>query len=298
MLQTILVFFARTVLTEHAGLNVSDGLPTQFESLTHEQDPIEFGGQIEKDIVNQTAGLNRNALRKSDYLSPDATLPFVQNSTFQQQERANIDEADQVTSQTNCRDQHINCKFWADNGECDKNPGYMLYFCPVSCNQCGTTCKDDYFNCKQRAQNSECMFSEQDMLAHCPVSCNQCGIACQDLRSDCYHLAQKGQCGSSYMSRYCPVSCNQCAGVTCTDKHTSCSYWAGIGECDKNPVYMLPFCPVSCTVCGVSCRDTNQSCRFWASIGECQKNPGYMLHWCPTSCNSCPSVCSRCESFS
>jgi prolyl 4-hydroxylase len=35
----------------------------------------------------------------------------------------------------------------------------------------------------------------------------------------------------------------------CVDQHKDCSFWAGIGECDKNPRYMLPNCPVSCDSC-------------------------------------------------
>lgn len=39
------------------------------------------------------------------------------------------------------------------------------------------------------------------------------------------------------------------ASGACTDNHNSCSYWAGIGECSKNPLWMLDNCPVSCKVC-------------------------------------------------
>lgn len=32
-------------------------------------------------------------------------------------------------------DQHENCKFWAESGECDRNPGYMMDQCATSCEQ-------------------------------------------------------------------------------------------------------------------------------------------------------------------
>jgi|LakMenEpi03Aug12_release.lakeMendotaPanAssembly.Ray.scaffolds.fasta_scaffold32677_4 hypothetical protein len=32
--------------------------------------------------------------------------------------------------------------------------------------------------------------------------------------------------------------------------------------------------------------DSNKSCEYWASIGECNKNPNYMLQNCTTSCNN------------
>lgn len=31
-------------------------------------------------------------------------------------------------------DQHEHCEFWAESGECDRNPGYMLSNCAKSCN--------------------------------------------------------------------------------------------------------------------------------------------------------------------
>ena len=30
-------------------------------------------------------------------------------------------------------DAHENCKMWAEAGECEKNPGYMLKNCKISC---------------------------------------------------------------------------------------------------------------------------------------------------------------------
>lgn len=36
-----------------------------------------------------------------------------------------------------------------------------------------------------------------------------------------------------------------------------------------------------------NCVDENENCGFWASIGECEKNPAYMLSQCALSCRSC-----------
>ena len=35
----------------------------------------------------------------------------------------------------------------------------------------------------------------------------------------------------------------------CVDNHESCEDWAGTGECDNNPDYMLIKCKKSCEVC-------------------------------------------------
>ena len=38
--------------------------------------------------------------------------------------------------ETPCDDQHDQCATWAEGGECDANPGYMLRSCRSSCKSC------------------------------------------------------------------------------------------------------------------------------------------------------------------
>ncbi|KAG2423790.1 hypothetical protein HXX76_015066 [Chlamydomonas incerta] len=38
----------------------------------------------------------------------------------------------------------------------------------------------------------------------------------------------------------------------CSDQNSNCAYWAGIGECWKNPNYMLQSCKPSCGSCGAA----------------------------------------------
>lgn len=41
-----------------------------------------------------------------------------------------------------CSDQHENCQFWANSGECEANPGYMKINCAVACKTCGLSAAD------------------------------------------------------------------------------------------------------------------------------------------------------------
>jgi len=36
-----------------------------------------------------------------------------------------------------------------------------------------------------------------------------------------------------------------------------------------------------------SCRDNHRNCRYWARVGECKRNPNYMLTRCKKSCRRC-----------
>ncbi|XP_022794884.1 uncharacterized protein LOC111333551 [Stylophora pistillata] len=38
------------------------------------------------------------------------------------------------------------------------------------------------------------------------------------------------------------------------------------------------------------CQDSNIHCSYWALLGECKKNPNYMLYNCRKSCNTCKSL--------
>ena len=95
----------------------------------------------------------------------------------------------------------------------------------------------------------------------------------------------------------CAVGDSSCSA--CQDQEDKCSYWASIGECDKNPDYMHQFCQLSCGLCeGMNppkpkntkkktCEDEDDKCEMWAESGECQANPGYMLSHCKLSCHVC-----------
>ena len=67
------------------------------------------------------------------------------------------------------------------------------------------------------------------------------------------------------MTYHCPKSCNTCAEIQraakaaefvddgnekpCMDDHHQCSDWAGQGECNANPAYMMMNCKRACMIC-------------------------------------------------
>ena len=55
----------------------------------------------------------------------------------------------------------------------------------------------------------------------------------------------------------------------CVDQNEHCAAWARLEECQKNPSWMLVYCPASCDQCDVSCEDNNVYCEQWAELGEC-----------------------------
>jgi len=89
-----------------------------------------------------------------------------------------------------CTDNNANCAYWASNGECESNPGWMLANCPQSCGSCDPvptpaptppptpaptpSCTDNNANCAHWASNGECQANPSWMLVNCPLSCGSC----------------------------------------------------------------------------------------------------------------------------
>ncbi|PIO74523.1 shTK domain protein [Teladorsagia circumcincta] len=41
----------------------------------------------------------------------------------------------------------------------------------------------------------------------------------------------------------------RCMYLSCENNHKLCNFWAATGECDVNPNYMVPYCPLACLIC-------------------------------------------------
>ncbi len=90
----------------------------------------------------------------------------------------------------------------------------------------------------------------------------------------------------------------------CVDNNVNCGYWAGVGECQRNPAYMNVNCRRSCRLCTSSsntittqanvCSDSHERCMEWANAGECQRNPSWMLPNCELSCEQCVGNSEAC----
>merc|ERR1719512_234946 len=72
-----------------------------------------------------------------------------------------------------CSDDNPSCEFWANSGECERNPGYMLANCRLSCGVCAP-CSDDNPSCGFWASIGECARNPAFMLANCRQSCGAC----------------------------------------------------------------------------------------------------------------------------
>ena len=114
-----------------------------------------------------------------------------------------------------CEDTHPECPPWAERGECDKNPAYMLKECRKSCH----TCPDGHAGITQLAPHD---------VAH--------------------------QVGEHWMGTRVYMQQEQVDHAQCRNEHAMCTFWAVQGECESNAPWMSKHCAPACRTCGRSDR--------------------------------------------
>lgn len=169
-------------------------------------------------------------------------------------------------------DTEPHCFNWAETGECESNPRFMLTHCA---NTCAARSKDlrDQARCEA-------------LIAQNPRGCRS-----EEVLKEC-----SGVCFARFQAELTP------------DKEGNCFYWATDGECKNNPDWMARSCPRSCAklkYCGedpeseacaerFECpvrRDEAPDCPERARRGECRGGPEFnwrasaALRQCSLSCH-------------
>lgn len=198
-----------------------------------------------------------------------------------------------------CFNAHDNwqCSIWANQGECNRNPRFMLDGCKKACHLCGNQdeesdeCKDMYQSatCEEWKARGECVVNKEWMAKNCKKTCRACPnsgpdpeVSCQNQHTnseECDKWASEGECiiNQAWMPENCRKSCRLCDESSrptttpeptpepgaCEDLHNSveCQGWAATDECIKNPDWMIPNCRKSCNKCGGDGGDTEQECK-------------------------------------
>ncbi|VDN01076.1 unnamed protein product [Thelazia callipaeda] len=207
-----------------------------------------------------------------------------------------------------CLDKHKLCCFWALLGECDKNPYWMQIHCAQSCGTCTLKLK------KCVSTDVRCLLSTAQVASE-PTSSsatvlNFANILNLPNRSTIEFSKEKK---SNFISSQDSASLRATTTLPpmvkiideitptkakmklCLDYSIHCKFWADLGECIRNPFWMMPNCQKSCFTCGKvfskvyeptlrkGCTNHNKYCQFWAFSGQCDMNPNWMKRYCPLS---------------
>jgi hypothetical protein len=219
--------------------------------------------------------------------------------TNEEDEDGGADEDNMVCENTN-----PSCEGWAQTGECQRNPGWMISNCRKACQKCDdATCKNLYddIQCKIWAQKLECVVNSDWMSKHCAKSCGR--GACEGITQEPGITTTKATPMKGRKPTVRPtVSTGSCRNIHRSD--TECEIWASSDHCSINPSWMRKNCARSCQACGtddrgrtvtrttqsskaITCEDQESGCAVWAKHGFCDRNPKYNLIYCKKSCNNC-----------
>lgn len=121
-----------------------------------------------------------------------------------------------VKPDLSCQDNNQYCATWAQMEECQKNPGWMLKNCPVSCKECDNKCADHNVNCGAWKGQGECSKNADYMNVYCRASCGKCtpsGGNCKNDKGDCEGWAGKGYCTKSKYKKFMELRCKKACGL-------------------------------------------------------------------------------------
>jgi prolyl 4-hydroxylase len=124
-----------------------------------------------------------------------------------------------------CFDDEEECAEWAEDGECENSPDYMLQFCRKSCELCNVdfdVIQDVYAGGEERV-------AEVQAIVDATIEY----MANVVMVEDKYEQVRK----------------------VCKNRDALCAYWKLIGECDNASEYMNIHCAPTCQTCelGASC---------------------------------------------
>ncbi|XP_025079726.1 uncharacterized protein LOC112555506 [Pomacea canaliculata] len=196
-----------------------------------------------------------------------------------------------------CKDVYTfeKCHKWKEMGDCVTNSFFMKKNCKSTCNFCANpamqpeaSCINRYDDakCEMWALDGECMLNPEWMSDRCRKSCRKCSDG---------SVSDGPDSGGADKDK-------EDEEKECVDIHPNgaeCRRWAEIGECTKNPKWMIPNCRKSCGKCeDGTCKNLHgdKECQIWAEEKECIINREWMHANCAMACGICqPDVTSQPE---
>jgi len=176
------------------------------------------------------------------------------------------------TPTNDCEDQHEHCHFWANLGECETNPRYMLKKCARTCRSCTLSAPEpwegdsengrqlvnvDYDEDEEEedSDDDEQEDDDDDEDFNIGEDYDELSFGVEQSVSDDHNdevTRQVIAASVDYMKNVVlanPDKYNKVIVKACRNEDALCAFWAGIGECDKNPGYMKINCAPVCQSC-------------------------------------------------
>ena len=198
-----------------------------------------------------------------------------------------------TTTARPCVDETEECAYWAESGQCEENPSYMLNNCLISCGVCaGPTVNTTDATTASTSTTQKLFTATTSSTTAIPTTTTATTTtrACVDESDSCPIWAQTGQCemNPEYMLNNCLISCGVCAGPTLNTTTSTTITTPKPSTTTTSSTTAIPTTTtVTTTTTTKACLDASEDCPLWARTGQCEENPSYMLANCLISCGVC-----------
>jgi len=146
-----------------------------------------------------------------------------------------------VSSEAACTDNRPReCSKWAAEGECVKNPSFMLRSCRLSCGQCSGPPTAEAADRQPEARSASVEQREAAAAGQYDELDYEYGDYGEGELPAPPALGSVGRGAQHEVERHRPL---------CNDARAECKRWAEQGECNRNPGFMHVSCKESCGVC-------------------------------------------------
>ena len=130
-----------------------------------------------------------------------------------------------------CNDQSKECSFWAEIGECDVNPNYMLSSCAKSCKQCPS-----YVNGLCEYDDMSIDYGMTQIQFGTKTERRKIGSKIKELKQ--YADKFSKQSDTTVEMR-----------ESCRNELSKCTFYATNGLCESRVVFMMNNCVLACMMC-------------------------------------------------
>lgn len=196
------------------------------------------------------------------------------------------------------------CKIWADRGECNLNPNYMLKECAKSCydkvpkkqcaldNNSGKPLRNFHTECEEWATDGECDLNRLFMFLDCAKSCNdfykRSTFCTPPPKNQCQLYMAESSIPNAGLGMFTSVHIKPYSDIFHPDVVINVVDFRHHNQMRKELErrQLGEWNEVNSE--GLS--DKNEKCFKWATDGECNANPAYMLESCKRSCTELPNL--------
>lgn len=179
------------------------------------------------------------------------------------------DEDDFDVEKSDCQDDHPKCSNWAEIGECDANPNYMLHNCRRSCMQCPDQAKKLARMMEEKRKKMR-VWTKEELEVAADMGKPQ-NLVNEVFRISAEQSAARIIAAREHVSGLSEENLKE----ICKNDHDDCTTWAVAGECEKNYKYM-----------GSSCAPVCFECEMLLLEKRCPIDPNAKPAWEPGSLNA------------